>query len=382
MNGVEDISIIGVGQTAIERQKPADTFADMAFEAVTKALKDANMAIDDIDNIVTTSNDFWDGRTISSMAVNDAVGAGLGKNITTLEGDGAFSAFYGMCRILSGSYKNTLVVAHVKGSISDNIFITNGIFDPLYMRPIGLDSLNTAALQMRRYMAKYGITEEQCAKVSVKNHANGLKNPNAQIKKAVTLDDVMESRVIADPLKLFDCSPISDGAAAVIISGEESAKKHKNAVKVRGVGYCADAYFLGDRDLADANALDMAASRAYESAEISNPLAEIDVAEVYDAFSYMELMWYEGLGFCAPGAGGKLIDRGVTEMGGKLPVNPSGGLLCGHPVITGGLIRLIEACLQVRGDAGDHQVKGVKTALAHGVNGACGQSHCVWIVGR
>ncbi len=382
MNGVEDITIIGVGQTAIERQKPAETFADMAYEVVTKALDDAGMTIDDIDNIVTTSNDFWDGRTISSMAVNDAVGAGLGKNITTVEGDGTFSAFYGMCRILSGSYKNTLVVTHVKGSISDNVHITNGIFDPIYMRPIGLDSLNTAALQMRRYMTKYGITEEQCAKVSVKNHTNALGNPYAQIKKAVTLDDVMESRVIADPLKLLDCSPISDGAAAVIISGEESAKKHKNAVNVRGVGYCADAYFLGDRDLADANALDMAASRAYEAAQISDPLSEIDMAEVYDAFSYMELMWYEGLGFCVPGGGGKLIDRGVTEIGGKLPVNPSGGLLSGHPVITGGLVRLIEACLQVRGDAGDHQVKGVKTALAHGVNGACGQSHCVWIVGR
>ncbi len=382
MNGVEDITIIGVGQTAIERRKPAETFADMAYEVVTKALHDAGMTIGDIDNIVTTSNDFWDGRTISSMAVNDAVGAGLGKNITTVEGDGTFSAFYGMCRILSGSYKNSLVVTHVKGSISDNIHITNGIFDPIYMRPIGLDSLNTAALQMRRYMTKYGITEEQCAKVSVKNHANALKNPYAQIKKAVTLEDVMESRLIADPLKLLDCSPISDGAAAVIISGEESAKKHKNAVKVRGVGYCADAYFLGDRDLADANALDMASSRAYEAAGITDPMSEIDVAEIYDAFSFMELMWYEGLGFCPPGGAGKLIDRGVTEMGGKLPVNPSGGLLSGHPVITGGMIRLIEACLQVRGAAGDHQVKGVKTALAHGVNGACGQSHCVWIVGR
>jgi acetyl-CoA C-acetyltransferase len=382
MNSIEDITIIGVGQTTIERQKPADTFADMAYEATNLALKDAGMSIADIDNIVTTSNDFWDGRTISSMAVNDAVGAGLGKNITTAEGDGTFSAFYGMCRILSGSYKNTLVVAHVKGSISDNIHITNGIFDPIYMRPIGLDSLNSSALQMRRYMTKYGITEEQCAKVSVKNHGNALNNPYAQIKKAVTLEEVMESRVIADPLKLYDCSPISDAAAAIIISGEESAKKHKNAVKVRGVGYCADAYFLGDRDLADANALDMAASAAYEMAGITDPLREIDVAEVYDAFSYMELMWYEGLGFCAPGGGGKLMDKGVTEITGKLPVNPSGGLLSGHPVIVGGLIRLAEACLQVRGNAGGHQVKGVKTALAHGVNGACGQSHCVWIVGR
>jgi acetyl-CoA C-acetyltransferase len=92
-------------------------------------------------------------------------------------------------------------------------------------------------------------------------------------------------------------------------------------------------------------------------------------------------MWYEGLGFCLPGGGGKLIDKGITEMDGELPVNPSGGLLSGHPVTPGGMIRLIEAVLQVRGDAGEHQIDGVKTALAHGINGACGQSHCVWIVG-
>lgn len=382
MSGIDNIAIVGVGQTTIERNKLGDTFADMVFEATQKALEDAGMTMDDIDNVITTSNDFWDGRTISTMAVGDACGAGMGKNMSALEGDGTFSCFYGMTRVLSGVYGTSLVVAHVKGSESENLQITNAIFDPIYMRPIGLDSLNTAALQMRRYMTKYGVTEEQCAKVSVKNHKNALKNPYAQIKKEVSLEDVLESRLIADPLKLYDCSPISDAAAAVIIAGGDRAKKAKKPVWVKGVGYCADAFFLGDRDLADAVALDMAASKAYEMAEITDPLEEIDVAEVYDAFSYMELMWYEGLGFCPVGGGGKLIDKGVTEMDGKLPVNPSGGLLSGHPVIVGGMIRLAEAVLQVRGDAGDRQVKGVNTALAHGINGACGQSHCVWIVGR
>jgi acetyl-CoA C-acetyltransferase len=382
MNGIENIAIVGVGQTKIERNKKGETFADMVYEATHKALSDAGMTMDDIDNVITTSNDFWDGRTISTMAVNDACGAGLGKNMSAVEGDGAFSAFYGMTRVLSETYKTSLVVSHVKGSESDNIHITNGIFDPIYMRPVGLDSLNSAALQMRRYMLKYGITEEQCALVSVKNHKNALNNPNAQLPLEISVEDVLESRLISDPLKLYDCSPISDAAAAVIIAGGDAAKKAKKPVWVKAVAYASDAYFLGDRDLADAYALDLAASRAYEMAGITDPVKELDVAELYDAFSYMELMWYEALGFCPPGGGGKFIDKGITQMDGELPVNPSGGLLSGHPVIVGGMIRLAEAVLQVRGDAGDRQVPGVKTALAHGVNGVCGQSHCVWIVGR
>jgi acetyl-CoA C-acetyltransferase len=382
MKELDDIAIIGVGQTKIERNKLGDTFADMVYEATKKALDDAGMTMDDIDNVITTSNDFWDGRTISTMAVNDACGGGLAKNMSAVEGDGTFSAFYGMARIMSGTYDTTLVVSHVKGSESNNVHITNAIFDPLYIRPIGLDSINSSALQMRRYMAKYGITEEQCAKVSVKNHKNALKNPYAQIAMDISVDDVLDSRIISDPLKLYDCSPVSDAAAAVILAGGEKAKKAKKPVWVKGVSYTADAYFLGDRDLADASALDKAALEAYEMAGIEDPLNDIDVAEVYDAFSYMELMWYEGLAFCPPGGGGKLIDKGITEMDGDLPVNPSGGLLSGHPVTPGGMIRLIEAVLQVRGDAGEHQVDGVKTALAHGINGACGQSHCVWIVGR
>jgi len=117
-------------------------------------------------------------------------------------------------------------------------------------------------------------------------------------------------------------------------------------------------------------------------AGITDPLKEIDVVELYDAFSYMEPLWLEGLGFCDPGKGGKMTEDGVTAMNGSLPVNPSGGVLSAHPVLVAGLARIIEAVLQLRGDAGSHQIDGAKTALAHGINGPCGQSHCVWVLGR
>jgi acetyl-CoA C-acetyltransferase len=379
---MEKIAIVGIGMTKQERRKESETFADMVFESVTLALEDAGMTIKDIDNIVTGCNDFWDGRTISSMAVGDASGA-WDKNISCVEGDGTFVAFYGMTRILSGSFRTTLVTAHSKGSQSLPSLITNAMFDPIYTRPLGLDAVTSGALQAKRYMDKYGITERQCARVSVKNHRNAKHNPYAQHPMDISVDDVLSSRLLADPIKLLDTSPITDGACAIILANEETAKRFSdNPVWVKGVGFCADAYHLGDRDLAECQSLEKAARTAYKMARISDPSTAVDVAEVYDAFSYQELMWTEGLGLCEKGGGGRLIDSGRTEMDGSIPVNPSGGCLSAHAVITAGLIRIAEAALQVRGDANGRQVTGVKTALAHGVNGPCGQSHCVWVFGK
>jgi acetyl-CoA C-acetyltransferase len=380
---MERIAIVGVGQTKHEARKIQDSFADMVYEAVKMALEDAGMGVDQVDNVITTSNDFWDGRTISSMATGDVSGA-RGKNVSCVEGDGTFGAFYGMTRILSGSYGTTLVTAYSKGSESESPMITNAAFDPIYMRCLGLDLVTACALQARRYMKRYGITEEEMAVISVKNHLNALSNPNAHLGLKITVDDVMKSRKVSDPLKLLDCSPVSDGAACIILANEERARKITDKpVWVKGVSFCADAYLLGDRDLAECKALEKAARKAYGMAGIRDPRREIDVAEVYDAFTYQESMWTEGLGFCGPGEGGKLAVSGATAKGGDIPVNPSGGLLGAHPVIAGGLIRMVEAVRQIRGEAGAMQVKdNVKIALAHGVNGVCGQSHCVWLLGR
>jgi len=379
---MDRVAIIGVGQTKYERRKKAETFADMVYEVTVKALEDAGLTIKDIDNVVTVSNDFWDGRTISSMAIQDACGS-RHKDISTVEGDGLFGVFYGAMRILSGSFATTLVVAHMKGSESRMNLITNAMFDPIYTRMLGLDAITSAAMQARSYMDRFGITEEQCAKVSVKNHGNAKRNPLAQLPMDITVEDVMASRMLSDPVKLLDASPITDGAAAVILAnGQAAAKVKATPVWLKGVGHCSDAYHLGDRDLSRSPALAAAAKKAYAMAGIRNPLEQIDVAEVYDAFSYQELMWLEGLGFCEEGGAGRITDKGVTQMNGKLPVNPSGGCLSAHAVMVAGLARLIEAALQVRGAAGRRQVAGCRTALAHGINGPCGQSHCVMIVGQ
>ncbi|MBU1670289.1 MAG: thiolase family protein [Actinobacteria bacterium] len=378
---MERVAVIGVGQTKYEQGK-RDTFHELVFDVAGKALADAGMTIKDVDNIVSISSDFWDGRTISSMAIQDAAGA-FGKDITTVEGDGTFGVLYGMMRILSGSFGVCLVVAHHKGTESNMNGITNTCFDPLLERRLGLDALSSAALQARRYMAVSGAMPRQFALVSVKNHGNAKNNPFAMLPMDITVEDVMNSPMLADPLKKLDCSPVTDGAAALILAAEREAKKlvtNKKRVWLLGVGHCTDAYRLGDRDLADTRALKKAAKKAYSMAGV-DPW-DIDMAEVYDAFSYMEPLWLEGLGFCDDGKGVEYLERGTFDMDGKLPVNPSGGRLSANPVQVAGLAEVIECVLQLRGTAGKRQVKGAEKALAQGINGMCGQSHCVWVLGK
>ena len=373
-------AIVGVGMTAIEKNKIRDGFADMAWEAVNLALDDAGMTIDDVDNVVTTSNDFWDGRTISCMAVSDASGA-HDKNVSCVEADGTFGAFYGLTRVLSGAYGTTLVTAHSKGSESVSSLITNAAFDPIYERAIGMDMISACAMQASAYMHRTGTTAEQIARVSVKNHGNARHNPKAQLPMDLSIDEVLASEMICDPLHKLDCSPVSDGCCALIIADEARAKDAaKQPIWIKGTAFCADAYHLGDRDLSRAAALSQASRKAFSMAGISDPSTQVDVAELYDAFTYQELMWLEAMGLCADGQAGRELEAGAFEIHGRLPVNPSGGLLSGHPVIAAGLIRMAEVVRQLRGEAGGAQVKDPKVGVAHGVNGLCGQSHCVWIL--
>lgn len=375
-------AIIGVGMTKIEKNKVRDTFADMVWEAVNRALDDAGMTINDIDNVITTSSDFWDGRTISCMAVGDASGAAH-KNVSCVEGDGTYGAFYGMTRSLSGSYKTTLVTGHSKGSQSVSSLITNSAFDPIYERELGMDMITACAMQANSYMHRTKTTPEQMALVSVKNHGNAFKNPVAQLPMKISVNDVLKSEMIADPLHKLDCSPVSDGCCAIIIAHESVAAKFKQKpVWVKGVSFCADSFFFGDRDISRAQSLTQAAKNAYAMAGITDPKSEIDVAEIYDAFTYQELMWLEEMGLANDAAAGKLLEKGEFNMEGRLPVNASGGLLSGHPVIAAGLYSMSEVVKQIRGDAGEHQVKKAKTGLVQGVNGLGGQSHCVWILDK
>lgn len=376
------IAIVGWAQLNNERRKIDKAQPELVYDVMKECLENTGLTRDDIDSVVEAGCDVMDGKSISNVWTVEAAGGFL-KDESKIEEDASFAVFYNYMRLLTGPFQTGSTVSYGKSSESLMHYYTGLIFEPFFQRPIGLDSISAFGLQAAQYMTKYGITEEQAAKVAVKNRKNAKKNPYAQIQMDLTVDDVLKSAPISTPLKLYDCCPITDGASALILATEERAKEITDTpVWIKGVASCNDAYFLGYRDLADQKACGIAAKKAYEMAGIKDPLEEIDVAEISEVFSFQELMLYEAIGFCGPGEGGKLIDEGVTEMGGKLPVNPSGGVLSANPTPATGLTRLIEGAMQVAGKAGDHQVPGVKTALVHGTSGLCFQANVVYILGR
>lgn len=378
----ERVGIVAVGQTKYQPNRADVSEEELAYEAIKQVLEVTGLRLSEIHSAVSCSQDFWDGRTISNMNVQRVVGAHLGHEDKVCE-DGINAVYVAMGQILSGHEDIVLVVAHMKESQGEKSLIESAAFDPIFMRQLGLDFTSAAALQAKRYMHKYGITSEQCAKVVVKNRGNAKNNPFAQEPMDITVEDVLGSKMLVSPIRLLDTKPISDGACAMILAQEGKAKKlTKKPVWILGASNCYETHYLGDRELADCDALVKAAKKAYSMAGIKNPLRQIDVAEISGEYSYQELLWMEGLGFCGRGEGGMLIDSGVTKMRGKLPVNPSGGVLPGNPNGVAGMTRVAEAVLQLRGEAGDRQVKGAKVALAHGVTGICGQHQCVMILGN
>lgn len=235
----------------------------------------------------------------------------------------------------------------------------------------GLTFPGLYALMATAHMHKYGTTEEQLAHVAVKNHYHGSLNPKAHFQKMITLDKALTSRVIAWPLKLYDCSPISDGASCLILTRPDLAKKYTDTpVHIIGSGHACDAIGVYEREeLTSLQATRIAARNAYEMAGIKPE--DVDVAEVHDCFTIAELIAYEDLGFCRPGEGGRLAEAGETRLNGRLPVNPSGGLKAkGHPVGATGAAQAYEIYLQLTGQAGRRQVEDAEVGLSHNVGGS------------
>ena len=241
--------------------------------------------------------------------------------------------------------------------------------DASFEQPAGLTFPGVFALIARAHMDKYGTTEEQMAHVAVKNHRHGALNPKAQFQKEITLETVLKSAYVADPLKLFDCCPFTDGGAALVLASEEVARRYSRAIWVLGTQAASDAMFLHDkRDLSRVAATERAAQGAYRQAGVTP--ADVDLAELHDCFTIAEIVATEGLGFFEPGTGGLAAEKGWTSLGGKIPVNPSGGLKAkGHPIGATGAAQIGEIVTQLRGEAGARQVEGAAIGLAHTLGG-------------
>ena len=375
------VAIIGIGLTNLEGREDL-SHKELLFQATRRALTDAGISRNDIGSAFTTSYDLLEGRSLSNQFSLDAIGGVMKPCDLRLGEDG----IYGVCAAymeVMAKPSDIVVVGSVQKASErrekENAFqnIVLASLEPVYNRPVcntvpisGLEYA-LAAMEARWYLHRYGISEEQTAKVAAKNHKNATKNPRAKKAKKYSVKDVLNSEVLSWPIKRLEAAEMTDAACALVIASEEVAKRITDKpVWITGVGWCSGTSYIESRDLSSSPYIRAAAQHAYNMAGIKHPAKEIDVAEIYDTYAYKELQYYEALGFCGEGGAGRLIDEGITELGGALPVNPSGGLLGeGNAVGTSGLIRAAYAAYQVRGEAGDFQVPGVEVAVAQGWGG-------------
>ncbi len=358
------VAIVGTGITKFVR-RAQETGKELSAEAVQMALVSANLKLSDIDAVTMGSApDAFDGVHMKGEYLSDGAGAWRKPYMRNFVGGGTgvFAPIHGYFHIASGLADSCLVVCEEKMSSChphpQGAFKT--IFDHTTEQPLNPTLIWIFALEMNRYMQRYGLTKRDIAGVSVKNKGNALDHPAAQIPERITVEDVLNSETLAWPVNRLDISPASDGAAAMILMSEEKARKMTDRpVFIAGVGWNVDTAYWATKDLSYPRYVEKAARQAYEMAGIREPHKEIQVAEPYDPFSYKELHHMEGLLLCKKGEAPKLLADGVTQRNGNLPICPSGGALgVGNPIAATGLMKVIEIYLQLSGQAGKRQIPG------------------------
>jgi len=383
-----EVAVIGVGMTKFGEHWDRQ-LRDLFVEAALEAIEDAQIDLKDIKAmfIGNMGSGLWIEQEHLGPLLADYLGI---PGIPSLKIESACAssgmAFrLGVISVAAGLYDIVLVGGVEKTSdvtIGESTHHLASVADREWEALYGSTLPALFALIAKRHMKQYGTTREQLAKVAVKNHKHGYYNPKAQFQKPISIEEVLNSPLVADPLRLLDCSPISDGAAVVIIARSDIAKKFTDTpIYVLGSGVATDTIALHDRDdITTLKSVVLAAREAYKMAKIEPK--DINVAEVHDCFTIAEILAYEDLGFAKKGEGGKLIDEGITELGGKIPVNTSGGLKArGHPVGATGIAQIVEIVLQLRNEAGKRQVSNAEIGLTQNMGGS-GASCTVHVFGR
>jgi acetyl-CoA C-acetyltransferase len=347
-------------------RRAQETAKELAWEAASQALASCEMTLDDIDAVVIgTAPEAFDGVHMNSEYLSDAAG-GWGRPVIrgyVGGGTGVFSPIQGWYHVASGLFDTVLVVCEEKMSSCQphpqGAFLT--IFDHTIERPLEPNLLWIFALEMNAYMSRYGLDKRDIATVSVKNKRNAALHPAALLGDPdITVDDVLDSEVLAWPVQRLDVSPITDGAVAMVMCAEHVARRVTDKpVWVEGVGWSLDTAYWTNRDLSYPTYVEEAARMAYDMAGITEPRKQIHIAEPYDPFDYKELHHLEGLMLFDKGKAPQAAADGVTQRDGDLPVCPSGGLLgVGNPIAAAGLMKVAEIFWQLREEAGERQVPG------------------------
>ena len=383
--GANLAAVLGTGQTKYVAKRQDVSMNGLVREAIDRALADSDSTFDDIDAVVVgKAPDFFEGVMMPELFMADAMGA-TGKpliRVHTAGSVGGSTAVVAASLVQSGKYRRVLAMAWEKQSESNAMW---ALSIPIpFIKPVGAGAGGYFAPHVRAYIRRSGAPSNIGAMVAVKDRLNGSRNPLAHLHQPdITLEKVMASPMLWDPIRYDETCPSSDGACAVVIGNEEIADArvaqghpvawiHATALRTEPLAFAG-------RDQVNPQAGRDAAAALWKAAGIKSPIDEIDAAEIYVPFSWFEPMWLENLGFAAEGEGWKLTEAGETKIGGRLPVNPSGGVLSSNPIGASGLIRFAEAAIQVMGKGGDHQVPGARKALGHAYGGGS-QYYSMWVV--
>jgi acetyl-CoA C-acetyltransferase len=375
------VAVVGVGQTQHASRRADVSIPGLVREAVDRALLDAGLEYRDIDAVVIgKAPDQLEGVMQPEQFLAGALGAHLKHlvRVHTAGSVGASTALTATTHVASGLFERVLAVAFEKQSEGNAMWALspNLPFTP----PLVAGAGGFFAPYCRAYIARTGCPPHIGPMVAVNARENAGRNEYAHLREPMTLEDVMNSPVLWDPIRYLETCPSSDGACALVIAAEGPARKgpRKPAWIKSGYSY-AEAMWVPGRDQVSPMAGKVCAKAVYDGAGIKNPWKEIQTVEMYVPFAWFEPMWLENLGFCDVGEGWKIVDRGDQKMGRHLPVNPSGGVLCTNPIGASGMLRLGEAALQVMGRAGAHQVDGARNALGHAYGGGA-QYFAMWLV--
>lgn len=369
------VAIVGTGQTFHKSHRPDVNGQELINEAVQRALADAGLKMKDIDAVLIGNMDHFEGINYVDCWSVDGSGGAMKPvlKITTGGTTGASLAIGGYHMVGSGMFDKVLIIGWEKNSESDTTGAITTAFDPIWDRQVFAGAISGLAVEAQAYMARYGATDRDGARVSVRDRKHAMNNPHAQLRKEVSLEDVLASPMLADPIHLLDVCPRSDGACAVIMASEDSAEKICPVPDWLWGTSAHNTYsYLGDVDWGRLTSMEQCAREIFKKAGIKEPRKEVNVIEMYQPYSFAGLVWIEDMGIVGHGEAPRYVWDGNTDMGGELPINPSGGVIACNPIGATGLIRCAEAAMQVMGKAEGRQVPDVRFAVSTGFGG------CMW----
>jgi acetyl-CoA C-acetyltransferase len=384
--GANRVAVIGCGQTKYTAIRGDVSMPGLIREAAYRALDDAGLTMDDIDAVVIgKAPDFFEGMMMPETYLAEALGA-VGKplfRVHTAGSVGGSTAIVAASHVESGVHERVLTIGWQQQSVSEAMWALS--FPIPFQQQLVAGAGGYFAPFIREYMRRSGAPDDIGILVALKDRVNALKNPYAHLHEPeISYESIKESFMLWEPIRYSETCPSSDGAFAMVLGSEKAAEQAQAATGVRpawiiGTSMKSEPATANGRDQITPQAGKDCAADVYRQAGITNPLEDIDMVEMYVPFSWYEPMWLENLGFAPEGEGWKLTENGTTQMDGKLPINCSGGVLSTNPIGASGMIRFGEAAMQVRGQAGDHQVDGVQTALGHAYGGAA-QFFAMWVV--